>query len=85
MANPIEFDGWNCLFRGNGETVSDLHTFKNRGMIVSAWSLTPEELEEVNRTGLVWLGIVGQGMPPVIVGSRAVVRGLVADYGEVWR
>lgn len=33
--------------------------------IVSCWKLTKEELEEINRTGRVWLMVLSNGMPPV--------------------
>lgn len=33
-------------------------------LVISCWKLTAEELAEVNRTGRVWLGILGQTMPP---------------------
>lgn len=36
-------------------------------MVVSLWKFTAEELEEVKRTGRVWLGIVGATMPPAFV------------------
>lgn len=39
--------------------------------IISCWKLTKEELEEINRTGRVWLGICGMTMPPAwISGSN---------------
>jgi len=31
--------------------------------VISCWKLTAEELEEIQRTGRVWLGIVGHTMP----------------------
>lgn len=33
--------------------------------IISCWRLSPEELAEVNKTGVVWLEIISNGMPPV--------------------
>jgi len=38
--------------------------------VVSCWKLTKEELEEVNRTGRVWLFVVGYTMPPVIMSGH---------------
>lgn len=35
--------------------------------VVSCWKLTAEELVEVNRTGRVWLWVIGVTMPPVIL------------------
>lgn len=34
-------------------------------VIVSGWKLSAEELARINETGVVWLSITGQGMPPV--------------------
>lgn len=34
-------------------------------VVISCWKLTKEELEEINRTGRVWLWIFGRTMPPV--------------------
>lgn len=36
-------------------------------VIISCWKLTQEELDEINRTGRVWLGIYGHSMPPAWV------------------
>ena len=38
--------------------------------VVSCWKLTPDELEEVNRTGRVWLYVVGRTMPPVMMAGN---------------
>lgn len=34
-------------------------------VIISCWKLSKEDLEEINRTGIIWLNITGHGMPPV--------------------
>jgi hypothetical protein len=33
--------------------------------IISCWKFAKEDLEEINRTGVIYLSIVGSGMPPV--------------------
>jgi len=33
-------------------------------MVVSCWKMTQEELDEVKKTGRVWLAIYGLSMPP---------------------
>lgn len=33
--------------------------------ILSCWKLTQEELDEINKTGRIWISILSQGMPPV--------------------
>lgn len=35
--------------------------------VVSCWKLTRQELDEVNRTGRVWLIVLGRTMPPVAI------------------
>lgn len=34
-------------------------------VLVSAWELTVDELEEIQRTGRVWLLVIGNAQPPV--------------------
>lgn len=36
-------------------------------VVISCWKPTPEEWEEMQRTGRVWLVVLGGGMPPVHV------------------
>lgn len=38
--------------------------------VISCWKLTKEELEEVNKTGRIWLYIIGGTMPPASVGGK---------------
>ena len=85
MAEPVDFPGVNCTFVGAGSAVGDLPVFKNEGIIVSMWALTPDEMAEVARTGIVCLGVLGGQLPPVVVGSVEVVRAFTADFGSVWR
>lgn len=33
--------------------------------IISCWKLSYEDLQEIQRTGCIWLSITGNGMPPV--------------------
>ncbi len=49
------------------DALSVLRTQTTGGVpvVVSCWKLTKEELEEVNRTGRVWLTVLGITMPPV--------------------
>lgn len=48
------------------ECLSVLRTETSEGtpVVVSCWKCTPEELEEIKRTGRVWLVIYGVTMPP---------------------
>ncbi|AGH31346.1 hypothetical protein TVVG_00052 [Tetraselmis viridis virus SI1] len=72
MAKPVDFNGRNILLRGNPEAgVSDMYAFRDEKAQSwwSCWKLTPEELEEVKRTGKVWLGVLSAGAPPPIMCS----------------
>ena len=47
-----------------------------QAVVISCWKLTAEELEEVNRTGRVWLSVWGHTMPPaVICGKKPFYEG----------
>jgi hypothetical protein len=44
-------------------------------VVISCWKCTKEELEEINRTGRVWLMIMGETMPPAhIQGIKPVIQ-----------
>jgi hypothetical protein len=38
-------------------------------VLVSAWELNPAEVEEVARTGRIWLTVVGSSHPPVMLST----------------
>lgn len=89
MADAINFPGSNFTFTAPPERddVRDLHTFRQpEGPCnVSCWQLRPEELDEVARTGCVFLSVMsGLHFYPAFVGSESVVRSVVVDYGKVW-
>jgi hypothetical protein len=88
MGTPAPFPGANKLFSApeGREDVSDLYVFSNGQANVSAWQLSPAELEEVNRTGIVFLSVLsGNCFYPAAVGSEESIRLMVADYGKVWK
>ena len=65
-------EGANCLMRGDGGAVRDLHVVHNpaEGTFTSAWLPTPEELAALNAGAPVYLFIWGTGHPPVYVGVK---------------
>jgi hypothetical protein len=76
MAYPSSFDESNhVLSRPMSMTdeecvpLSVLQTETEDGhpVTVSCWKLTEEELQEINRTGRVWLMVCGDSIPPVAV------------------
>lgn len=65
MAKPIEFEEQNRVYKAEG--CGDLPALvASKNEIVSCWELTKEELEEINKTGKIWLICVGS-QPPVSV------------------
>lgn len=65
MIKPIEFAGQNCVFGGEG--FLSLPVLKSEdGVHVSCWRLDAASLEEIAKTGVIWLCIKG-GQPPVLL------------------
>lgn len=72
---PVEFAEKNFTFGRPSGTTEDqcgsLPCYKGTEsetgwpVIISAWKMSPEELEEVNKTGVIWLRIYSSGMYPV--------------------
>lgn len=72
MAKPIEFKGHNCTLTAEG--CLDLPVYRDGETVKSCWKLTPEELEEVQRTGEVWVEIwSGPSQPPIFVSGAPLV------------
>ena len=78
MANPVGFEGANhliCAPEGSTpEECCDLPVAQDEIQTVSCWRLTPEELEEVNRTGVVWLSILSHTIYPQLISGKALVH-----------
>lgn len=55
--------------------VKTLRVFRDGEQVISCWKPTQEEIDEIQRTGRVWLGVMGITMPPVyITGFSPFVR-----------
>lgn len=78
MANPVKFPQSNDLLRRpsgmtedqcadlpiwRGVTAHDMAT----PMLISCWELSPEEMEQINRTGKIYVGAIGQTHPPIFI------------------
>ena len=87
MASPVAFPEANLVLRPPtaadraAGTVVDLPVHRYRDLdgkhhVLSKWKFTPEELEEINRTGgVVWFDCWGDTHPPVCIsGSNPFVR-----------
>lgn len=88
MGLPLDFAGTNVVMtapRGEEDNVSAVRAFRNERCCVTCWTFSPEEMEEIVRTGRVYLSVYGNGgMPPVYIGAESVVREHVAQYGETF-
>ena len=89
MGVPVQFKGCNTMLGppvGFDETsVRSMSTFSNGVHSVSCWAFTAKEVEEINRTGHVFVSVFsGKSQPPIYIGTEEDTRNLIADSG-VWR
>ena len=83
MAKGVEFDQQNFVWKGNedqGGNVYDLPAHVEQDpsgntCSTTCWQLTPEEKEEVLRTGKVWLHVWGAHPPLCVNGSDPFKHG----------
>jgi len=88
MAEGISIVGGNTRMHapeGDEDRVYELLVFMNRGWTVTAWELTPEEIESIQKTGRIYVSFMGHGMPPTFVGSEESVRDMTAEGGVLPR
>lgn len=73
---PCNFDESNCVLSApegmTAEQVPPLSVCRatmagNVPVVISCWKPTHDELDEIRRTGRVWLMCVGISQPPVVV------------------
>lgn len=71
MAVPIDFPESNLVLGpppGRDREVTQLPVLRRDGRLVSAWRPNLSEIEEIIRTGIIWLSVWGQAtQPPVMV------------------
>jgi hypothetical protein len=87
MGHPVDFKGANSILSGpeGSENIYAMRVFRNGISSTSCWALSPEEVEEIERTGRIFITVLaGQSQPPVFAGGEEETRSLVADYG-VWK
>lgn len=90
MGEGVEFAGANRRYTPpegvSEEQCKTLHVFTNGACLVSCWRLSDEEIAEIIRSRRVFLSVwSAPTLFPVFVGSESVTRGVVADYGGVWK
>ena len=84
MAYPVPFKGANVVLKapaGQEETCGDLHVFRNRSSVISCWKLEQHELEEIARTGCIYLAVQGPTQPPAYVATDSEMRAMTVEYG----
>lgn len=53
---PVEFEGQNVVYAKDQPEYNPLPAYKDTdGTVTTCWELTPEELEEVKKSGKIWL------------------------------
>ena len=67
---PIKTDETNATFVADG--CGDLPAVKaydedGVNYIISAWEVSPEELKKIQETGIVYLSVIGENIPPVFL------------------
>ena len=81
---PIETAETNTTFVAEG--CGDLpavkaHDENGVNYIISAWEITPVELKKIQETGIIYLSVVGETIPPVFLTAFNPVEG-GADNGS---
>ena len=78
MADPVGFEGANGIMMRppdmTHEECRDLTVWRDGKQIISCWRLTEDELKTVRQTGVVWLSIRGNTMPPVCVAGSGLLQ-----------
>ncbi len=81
MATSIKFQGVNCtlsppskIIGMQQKTGGAMHALSDKTQVVTCWRLSAEELAEIAETGVVWMRIKGQEMPPTSVSGLCMVH-----------
>lgn len=93
MSESLPFDGYNRRFEmppyHEGDTLpaaNPMFGYNNRVVTFTRWKLSARELEEITRTGEVWMasrtGI--RPMQPHWVGSLSYIKYVCAEMGGLW-
>ncbi|RLF05999.1 MAG: hypothetical protein DRJ64_04960 [Thermoprotei archaeon] len=69
---PVKFKEANAVFGGDQEEYKGLpaHVVKDAtGSVISCWELTPQEMQNIKRTGKIWVQQLafGQELQPIFI------------------
>lgn len=81
---PIQTDETNITFVAEG--CGDLpatRAFDENGAsyIITAWEISPEELKKLQETGIIYLSVIGNGIPPVFLTADNPIIERTAEDG----
>lgn len=65
---PIETKETNVVFtlKGCGDLPAvAAHDEDGVNYVITAWEISPEELDRIRETGVIWLSVVGTQVPPL--------------------
>lgn len=70
---PVEFDRVNVIFKGNNPEVGDLPAFydNKENVTWTCWQLTDEDLDNMDKTKLLWVHFTGSAIAPVGLSSES--------------
>jgi hypothetical protein len=75
---PIKFKEQNVTYAENQKEYLPLPAYRDEsGRVVTCWKLSPEELEEVSETGVIWLDMLtfNQPLQPVMLHAESPFSG----------
>jgi len=75
---PIETPDTNAIFQAEG--CFDLPATKchdprtGLNYIQTVWELSPQELKQVNETGLIFVSVMGESIQPILVSTESILE-----------
>ena len=69
---PIDFEGANCIYGKDQPEYMPLPAKKKEdGTVLTCWELSPEDIAEIERTGVIWLSMLtfNQALQPVLLSA----------------
>ena len=70
---PINFKGANVVFGANQPEYISMPAYrKEKGEIWTCWKLSPEDLKQIQETGVIWLSMLtfNQPLMPVLLSTE---------------